>query len=325
MQDQLTWPGFPPLARAQYAFGPAGGVSPDKQPFGLERTPPWVRPRRSIWQEPPRVQHSYIYGIEYADGTAVPVLASGAVDTLFTINVDGSAGFYATKLTGVFTDPRFRVQMRRGADGPTHFSRRVPATCCIGSGNLPFPLLPPIWMRPTLNFQFMLSDDGFAAENTIRLAMHGVAVYPDISPVIGARTYRGWDYQTYVIAFDSAASSDAQKAALGASLTDTASEGIGAEGDFLCYGMTMEATGGFLLDLTISGSKLRPFDRPIHASNLGATLSSAAIRSGMAPYFWPMEFLWPARTSIMATVTDLTAATNAIRLVFFGMRLLLAE
>lgn len=278
-----------------------------------------------IRQLPPRYRSYYAYAFTYADNTAVVDLASGALDTPFTIQVDAKWTFLAHKLTAAWSDPRFLVQIITVHNGRKWFSSRTPAAAVLGTGNRPFVLWSPYVVPANSTLQVLLSDDSFSTDNRIRGAIHGVAKYPALVPMIGPQTYSGWNHFTHTLRFDGSGEGDAV-AAPAASGAATISRHIDGDADMEVWAISGTCVGDFLVDILLSDGERRIFSAPLHGANIGITTTSASLLSGQRPFLLPGDapLFLPRRTALTVQVTDLTAAANNnIRIAFHGRKLFL--
>lgn len=276
-------------------------------------------------QLPSRYRSYYAYIFTYADTTPTVDLASGATDTPFTIQVDAKWSFLAQKLTAAWSDPRFLIQIINASNGRRWFSHRTPAAAVVGTGILPFEFRAPYLVRPNTTLTVLLSDDSFSAVNRIRGAIHGIAKYPDLGPVIGPQTYIGWNHYTHTLRFDGSGEGDAVSAPA-ASGSAQLSRHIDGDADFEVWAISGTAVGDFLVDILLSDGQRRTFSAPTHGANIGITTTSAAILSGQAQFLLPRDapLFLPRRTAFTVQVTDLTAAANNnIRICFHGRKLYL--
>lgn len=285
------------------------------------RFDPWLPSR------PARRFRYRVLSAEYAAGSSTGVLASAGVDVVARLQPAGGYPFIGLKLSGVYTDPRFLIQMEwHVGSGRRYATQRMPAICFLGSGRLPFLLPAPIQLGPGARLRFLATDDGYSANNTIRISLHGAEVASRSMPFFPARTYQRvesgsitWDF-----AATSAAHPDPDTAAPAANLATGAPKLVDPDYDFEATHLTIQAVGDFLLQFrTTDGGDV--FDTPIHGASLAASLNTAAITSIESPYLFPIggELYVEGGTTLHAEVTDLTgAASNNIQIVLHGRLLM---
>jgi len=275
---------------------------------------------------PPRHLQFHAYTAEFVANGKTGVLASGAIDASSEIVPSGAATFFGTRITGVATDWRFLVNLVWDQIGGQAVSNlKFPAICLAGIGQHPFYLPVPLRLDPGKRLYVLGTDDGFSANNTIRITIHGADYYRE--PYYPGRTYSRIELGALV--WDFSAHSFADAAAPGQLNLTGAPKSTGADYDFEGVVLAIQAAGGCLIQAKQSGSGQDLFDKAVHVVSLGGTRYDAAQSTIQSAYRFPVGAEWfvPHGSGVNLQVTDLTddatAANRAVQVVLWGRKLYL--
>ena len=276
---------------------------------------------------PPRHLQFHAYAAEWLTGARTAPLAANAIDTAATITPVGNATFFATRVTGVYTDPQFELNLVWDQIGGQAVSAlKFPAICfAAGNGQSPFYLPVPLRLDPGKRLFVLATDDGFGAANTIRITFHGADYY--IKPYYPGMRYSRIELGALV--WDFSAHTWADGAAPGQLLITQAPKSTANDYDFEGVALAIQAAGGCLIQATQSGSGMELFNRATHVQSLGGTRVDATTPSIRSAYRFPVGAEWfvPHGSSINLQVTDLTndatAANRAVQVVLWGRKLYL--
>jgi hypothetical protein len=280
---------------------------------------------------PPTWKEFHIYSANFVSGT---VLAAGTANgapagatpppyQAFDIKIDSDADFEFLKTMYVATDPRVYVRYEDQTQGRRlhrgTLDLRLVGGQGVGllAGLESFSFLPFIWPQahliPAASVFEVTAGDFSGAQNTVRISFHGNKIRPGYSP---------WEYdpdgrpKTYRqrLPYTYAVPPDTNVATISASGTIQAAAPIDMEADFLCTHVTAQAQGAYtVLVEDAAGRERRWMDTPVHINNFAG--------NGMVPMRLPSPRFFYRGGSILATVNDLSAATNRWRLFFHGVKL----
>lgn len=277
---------------------------------------------------PPTWKEFHIYSANFVAAQALPAgTANGAPGvqafTPFDIKIDSDADFEFLKTMYVATDPRVyaryddqtmgrrlhrgSLDLRQAAGQGVAF-----AASTEGTAFMPF-IWPQAHLIPAASVFEVNGADFSGAPNTVRVSFHGNKVRPGFSP---------WEYdpdgrpKTYRqrLPFTYPMPPDTQVAPIGASATIQAAVPIDMEADFLCTHVTAQAQGAYtILVEDAAGRERRWMDSPVHIANFAG--------NGIVPMRLPSPRFFYRGGSILATVNDLSVASNRWRVFFHGVKL----
>lgn len=277
---------------------------------------------------PPTWKEFYIYSANFVAAQALPAgVANGAPGvqafTPFDIKIDSDADFEFLKTAYTRTDPRVYARyddqtMGRRLHRGTLDLRQAAGQGVVvpeateGTAFYPF-IWPQAHLIPAASVFEVNAADFSGVANTVRISFHGNKVRPGFSPWEydpdgRPKTYRQRLPYTYPMP------PDTQVVAIAASATIQASVPIDMEADFLCTHITAQAQGAYtILVEDAAGRERRWMDTPVHIANFAG--------NGIVPMRLPSPRFFYRGGSILATVNDLSAASNRWRVFFHGVKL----
>jgi hypothetical protein len=278
----------------------------------------------------PTWKEFFIYTANFTGTQALP---AGTLDgapgvqafQAFDIKIDSDADFEFLKSVYTFTSPKVYVRYEDQTQGRRLHRGTLDLRMVAGGGVslgaaatfestafLPF-IWPQAHLIPAASVFEVNGADFSGFTNTVRLSFHGNKVRPGYSP---------WEYDpdgrpkvyTRRLPYTYALPADANVAALAASATIQASAPIDMEADFLATHVTAQAQGAYTILLEdAAGRERRWSDTPVHISNFAG--------NGFVPMRLPSPRFFYRGGSILATVSDLSAATNRWRVFIHGVKL----
>lgn len=254
----------------------------------------------------------YCYSFEntsLASGSAAsPVFA----DT--TIRTDSDSDYEVMKRTHIATDSRIFVRYQDDAYGRFLQNRQLDLRAVSGTilfttgvvdvgihpnNFLPYILTRPFPIRAATNFTCQFADFSGAA-NSIRHTFHGAKLRTDKAP---------WDKRWNAMAFFDYAveiSMDANGSGIG-------NLAINIDSHFLVRRLTATRTGAALITIKDGAADRQWMDKPVHIDNL--------FGNSQFPNILPAPRFVYRGSVINITATDLSGASNTLRLVFSGDKL----
>lgn len=277
----------------------------------------------------PTWKEFFIYSANF---TGTQVLAAGTVNGApgvqvfqeFDIKIDSDADFEFLKTMYTFTDPRVYARYADQTSG--RFLQRGTLDLRLVSGTgvtlglagfesaafLPF-IWPEAHLIPAASVFAVQAADFSGAQNTVRVSFHGNKVRAGYSPWQFDPDGRPKKYARR-LPYTYAIPPDANVAPIAASGTVQAAAPLDMEADFLATHVTAQAQGAYtVLMEDAAGRERRWSDTPVHISNFAG--------NGPVPMKLPSPRFFYRGGSILATVNDLSAATNRWRIFVHGVKL----
>ena len=263
--------------------------------------------RQLTWRE------YFLYSAEYLPLTG----GAGTAFTTFGIKIAKDATFEIRALTYRATDGRIFARFKEDATGRYLMTGDPDMRAIAGrpiGGNAMAPntgeFQPFKWARPyripgggTLTVE---ASDFSGASNTARISFHGTKIRTGVAPYL-MQKYRYRVPFTYEIDLGTLAASGS---ATGVITIDQSS-------DFLCYQMTATRTGEASVLINESARGRDWMDRAAHIDNL----AGVGYAPNNLPGLWDAPRFIEHGGNIAATVTDLSALANTVRLYFHGEQL----